>query len=106
MNKLLIGLLAVLLSGCATRQQGQVTGAAVGAAIGSQVMTPGNSPIGAAAGAAIGSVIGGDLSRQPRYDHRPPPRVERDPYAVCNKYYHPHVRQRCIQDIWYSLNHK
>lgn len=107
MKKLFIVAAALVITGCATQQQGQVTGAAVGAAIGSQVLGPRDSQLGAATGAVLGTIVGGELYKNNR-QHRQEARYEgpHDPYQICNRYYEPKLRTRCIQDIWQVINRK
>lgn len=59
-------LLALLLAGCATREQsGEFVGVILGAAIGNAIGTNSNTrAVGTLAGAVIGGVIGGRVGRQ------------------------------------------
>lgn len=78
-----VGLTAISLSSCTSRQGGTFVGGAAGAGLGYAVT--GGSAVGAAIGAGTGAVIGNNIGREQRYrDYRHGYR-----YGVHNRtYYH------------------
>ncbi len=94
LNKILIVVAAVALTGCATHQQSnQALGAVVGGAVG-------HHAIGGRAGTAIGAMVGGAIGgNQPTQQHYPrsvysAPPVYPD-YSICAEFWNWQERQAC-----------